>query len=171
MKKLKSLLIAIAGLGLAPLAAHAQDLSMTLTPATLTVGNGGSVTFTGSVANPSGGTVFMNGDSITALSPGLTADGSLFFQNAPLFLPAGAVYPPNGQASLFTVSAAPGTADGFYSGYFNILGGADSAAQNIEATEKFTVQVVPEPSTLASLTLLTLGTGLMVFRARRRRIA
>lgn len=158
------------GLLLAPAAVHAQGLlDLTFTHPTLTVGDGGTVTFTGSLANNSGGTVFLNGDSFTLFGPGLAGDGSPFLLNAPTSLADGTAYPVGGFASLFTVTAAPTLKDGLYSGYFNVLGGATSADQTIEATQKFNLQVVPEMSPLASLGLLTLGVGVMAFRATRRR--
>lgn len=160
-----------AGLGLllAPTASRAQGvLDMTLTQPTLTIGTGGTVTFTGSVANNSGGTVFLNGDSFTLLGPGLTTNDAPFLLGAPLAMDDGTTYPLSGSAALFEVTAAPTLKDGLYSGYFNVLGGPTSADQTVEATEKFNVQVVPEPSSLAALSLLMLGVGVLAFRARRR---
>ena len=157
------------GLLLAPAATHAQGLlDITFTHPTLTVGNGGTVTFTGSVANNSGGLIYLIGDAFTFIGPGLTGDDSLFVTGAPSSLADGTAYPASGSAALFTVTAAPTLKDGLYSGYFNIIGGTPGSEQPVESTQKFNLQVVPEPSSLASLGLLTLGVGVMVFRARRR---
>ena len=158
------------GLLLAPLASRAQGLlDMTFTQPTLTVGTGGTVTFTGSLANNSGGTVYLTGDSFTLLGPGMTTNDAPFLLGAPLSLADGTAYPNSGSASLFDVTVAPSLQDGLYTGYFNVLGGPTSGDQTMEATEKFNVQVVPEPSSLAALSLLALGVGAMAFRAHRRR--
>ena len=154
------------GLLLAPAASHAQGLlDMTFTHPTLTVGNGGVVTFTGSVANNSGGTVYLYSDGFTGFSPGVSADGSPFLIGAPLSLADGTAY----SGALFSVTPTSTAHDGLYSGYFNILGGPAPTDQIVEATQKFNLQVVPEPSSLASLSLLALGAGLMALRATRRR--
>ncbi len=159
-----------AGLLLTATAAQAGGLTLTFTPDTQTIFAGGTGVFTGTIKNISPFTVFLNGDSFTALSPGLTADDTPFLTNAPASLAPGAVYD-SGPAGLFDVSVAPGTPDGSYSGFFNILGGADPNAQIVEATQEFHVSApVPEASSsvsLAALLVLGLCTGGVAYRRRK----
>ncbi len=159
-----------AGLLLTATTAQAGGLTLTFTPDTQTILAGDTGVFTGTIKNISPIPIFLNGDSFTALSPGLTADDTPFLMNAPASLAPGAIYD-SGPAGLFDISVAPGTPDGTYTGFFNILGGADPNAQIVEATQKFTVQVVPEMSSLVSMAgLVVLGlctSGLVASRRKR----
>jgi hypothetical protein len=62
---------------------------------------------------------------------------------------------------------AEGTPVGLYTGTYQIIGGADSNAQDVLASENFDIQVTPEPS---SLLLLASGLAGLAGTLRRRRI-
>ena len=167
----------LACLGGAP-AAHAQ-LSLTLTPASQAGTAPGTFSFSGTLANPTANTVFLNGDSLTFNGPasGLTLDDSPFLTNAPSSLGASGGGSDTYTGGFFDVTASPSAAPGTYFGTFSVVGGADGSAQNTVATEDFSVSVtgqtalVPEASSVVSLALLlALGLG-GVWRAARRKPA
>jgi len=167
-----------AALLLSATAAHAQDLTLSFAPDTQTAAGDDTVVFTGTIKNIGPDTVFLNSDSFTSLSGGLTTDDTPFLRDAPTFLASGASYTA-GAAGLFDVSVAPGTPGGTDTGVFNILGGADANAQGIEASQQFNVTVppsapVPEASSVVSLAaLLALGlcTGGVAYRRRKGALA
>lgn len=156
---------------LAPFAAHADNLTLVFTPATQTVAPAGTVSFTGTITNTSTATVFINGDSFTSSDPLLTTDDSAFLNVTPFSLAAGAKYPLSGTANLFAVTLdSTATLGSSYSGVFNILGGADAAAQDIQGNATFfvTAAAVPETSNTLSLGLLLVGGGLLAVKMRKR---
>ena len=172
MKLVPILPAAVLACLLAAPAAHAQ-LDLTFTPPARVAAPGSTFTFTGTLANNSGSTVFLNGDSLSLNGPGLTSDDSPFLSNAPLSLANGDSY----SGDFFSVSVDPATPAGTYFGTFAVTGGADGSAQDTVASQDFSVQVtsgsapVPEASSVASLgLLLALGLG-GVAVARRRKAA
>ena len=157
----------------APNAAQAQ-LTLTLSPSSQAGKVPNTFHFTGTLTNPTGAVVFLNGDSPTFNGPG-TIDDSAFLNNAPLSLTAvtmpGAAYT-GGFFDVIMTSAAQGT----YFGTFEVLGGPTANDQAVVATEDFSVTVAPSPVPEASTTvslglLLTLGLGGVVVSARRRKTA
>jgi len=143
---------------------NAQDIGIILSQSTLTGAAGTTLTFDATLTNLSTGTTFLNGDSNTTVSPGLTVSDNPFVTNAPLSLAAGAN---SGPFAIFTVQIAPGLVPGAYSlNDFTILGGPAGTAFNVEGSTNFTVDVVspvPEPATL-----LLVGTGLLVLGIKGR---
>jgi hypothetical protein len=141
-------------LGLSSAAAHADTVTVTLTDPVQFVGGtaGGMLTYDITVSAPdsNGATVFLNGDSFNAGFP-LSLDDSDFFANAPFFLNPG----DSDTFDAFTITVAPGTTPGNYSGTFTILGGADGGAGDDLGIVTFTTGVTPEPSSF-----ILLGTGL-----------
>jgi hypothetical protein len=138
-------------LGLSSVAAHADTLNFTLTPSGAGVDPGGILTFTATVSAPNSnaGDIFLNGDSANLGT--LSVDDSDFFANAPFFLAPG----DSDTFAAFTVTVPSNTPMGTYSGFFEILGGADGNAQDTIAVAPFAVTVTPEPSSF-----ILLGTGL-----------
>jgi len=156
---------------LAPFAANADNLSLVLTPSTQTVAPAGTVTFSGIITNTSNTTVFVNGDSFTGLDSLLTFDDTAFLNATPFSLSPGTKYPVSGSANLFDITLdSTATLGSSYTGVFNILGGADTTAQNLQGNAAFTViaaAAVPETSTTLSLGLLLTAGGLLAVKMRK----
>lgn len=136
--------------------ATAQDIGIILSQSTLSGAAGTTLTFEATLTNLSTNMIFLNGDSFTTVSPGLTLSDNPFLTNAPLTLSAGGS---SGPFALFTVTIAPGLAPGVYTlNDFTILGGLTGVDFNIEGSTNFTIDVspVPEPATL-----VLVGTGLL----------
>ncbi len=162
---------------------HAQaasPLTFTLTPPAQAGAAGSTFHFSGVLSNTTSATVFLNGDSATFNAPGLTLDDSPFLSAPTSLAPAGqpgSIYMGGFFDILIDQSAMPGT---FY-GSFSILGGADGSANDVQASQPFSVTVgssspvpppVPEASTTVSLgLLLMLGMGAMVISAKRKKQA
>jgi len=166
MMKFTNLLIVslgIAGLLLTGPAAMADTVLTLDSP--FQIGTGPVFAFYGTITNTGDSTVFLNGDSFTVLDAALTYDDSdYFFVNAPLSLdPSGT----SGDIELFTITVADGTPYGLYAGTYQILGGADSNASDVLASENFDIQITPEPS---SLMLLASGLAGLAGVLRRRLI-
>lgn len=163
-KTTKHLLLAAAALAvlLLPLAAQADPIIFTLTNSNLSGQPGMTLTFQGTILNAGAPTVFLNGDSVTTSSGFLSIDDTAFFNNVPLSLSPNAGV---GPVNLFSVLIDPNTPFGTYAfNFFNIIGGPDASAQNLLATQTFTVTVVPEPATAF---LLASGLCGLVLRKRR----
>lgn len=129
------------------------------------IGSGPVFAFYGTITNTGVSTVYLNGDSFPVLDAALTEDDvDYFYVNAPFTLaPSGT----SGDIELFTITVADGTPYGIYAGTYSIIGGADSNAQDVLASENFNIQVTPEPS---SLLLLVSGLAGFAGTLRRRRI-
>lgn len=112
-----------------------------------------TLSFDATVFAPSsnGGTLYLNSDSFSLSALGTIVDDSGFLLNFPLSLDPGDSF----SGELFTVTLASNLPPGFYSGFFEILGGSDPSALNTIATVDFTIdQPVPE---LSSWLLLVTG--------------
>ncbi len=164
--------VALCAMLLTAPAAQAQ-LTLTLTPPNQVGAAGSAFTFSGTLANPTASSVFLNGDSLTFNGPG-TTDDSAFFNNAPFSLDPLGSGTDSYTGSLFTVTLDPAAAPGSYFGTFAVLGGADGSAMDTVATQDFSVTIpgdapppVPEASTAVSLSLLILLGGAGVWKARR----
>lgn len=147
--------------------ALADTITLTLSNAFETGMPGSTVNFIATASAPltNGATVFLNSDSFNVASP-LVMDDSGFFNNFPLSLDPGGSY----TGELFAVDV-PLSASGVYSGYFEILGGADGDALNVLATVPFQVNVaaqgvVPESSSLVMVAIGALFLALFVNRGK-----
>jgi hypothetical protein len=143
-----TLVFAVASVG----AAHA-DAILTFTPSTLSTTAGGTVEFDGTLTNTGTYDLYLNSDTVSPLSPGLSADDSPFIFEGPTFLAAGDSY----AGAFIDVTADASTPSGSYSGTYTIQGGTDSDTLDDLATADFTVDIgspVPEPN---SFLLLAMG--------------
>lgn len=159
---------------LAPFAAHADNLSLVFIPSTQTVAPAGTITFSGTITNTSNTTVFVNGDSFTGLNSLLSFDDTAFVSATPFSLAPGTKYPVSGSANLFDITLdGTATMGSSYSGIFNILGGANQSAQDIQGNAAFTVTAaaVPETSTTLSFGLLLTAAGVLAVKIRTRSAA
>jgi hypothetical protein len=118
--------------------------------------------------------IFINGDTVnTGLGFGLAGDpASLFLDDLPFLLNApltissdGSNGPSSATFDVFDVEIGALVAPGTYFGTFYVLGGVDSFAQDVLASASFQIDVtpssanVPEPGTLALISIGLLGVG------------
>ena len=154
-----ALVIAVAFMG----ATHA-DAVLTFTPSTLSTASGGTVEFDGTLTNTGAYDLYLNGDTISPLFPGLTVDDSPFIFFGPMYLAAGDSF----TGAFIDVTADAATPSGSYNGTYTIQGGTDSNTFDDIATADFTLDVgspVPEPNPI-----LLLVTGLTMLMLINRRI-
>ena len=135
--------------------AFANTLAISFSSSLLTGFPGQTLTFSASITNTSGSTVFLNGDGLNVTVP-LTADDLKFFLNFPLSLGAGSTTP---VAQIFDITVPSVVPFGTYPGIFSILGGGNANAFDTVGTAPFAVNVVPEPETcsLLAVAIATLG--------------
>jgi hypothetical protein len=150
----------LAALALA-IPASADTLNLVLSNPVQTAIPSATLTFDASASAPfsNGGTMFLNGDNFNLSLNGALIDDSAFLLNFPLSLDPGVGV----AGSLFTVTLPSNIAPGTYTGFFSILGGSDSDAQDTIATVNFEIDApaaVPEPGTW-----LLLATGLLLLAA------
>jgi hypothetical protein len=165
MMKLKMTLAvaALLAIGLSSAPAHADSIIFTLTnPTGFALVTGGSVTYDATVSAPASNSalVFLNGDSFDVTAP-VTLDDSDFFADFPLSLAPGGSF----TGALFVLTVPPGTAFGSYDGTFTLLGGANAGANSTLGTVSFSVNTVPEPSSIVLLLTGICGVGTTLRRS------
>ena len=128
---------------LLPAGAFAGPVTINFASSLINRQAGQTATFSANLINTTGGTVFLNGDSLNIAAP-LTGDDTKFFFNFPLTLAPGAS---SGSFQIFDITIPLGATLGSYSGAFSILGGATGADLDPLGTAVFAVNVVPEPAT------------------------
>ncbi|MFG6417047.1 PEP-CTERM sorting domain-containing protein [Roseateles sp. DC23W] len=163
MKRLIFALVTLFSLCLASVAARADIVTLTLTnPVQDLSPAGGVLQFEATVFAPVTNldSVYLNGDAYN-VADALTLDDTGFFVDFPLALAPGESF----TGVLFKLAVPAGMATGIYANTFSILGGG-LGAQDTLATVDFTVNVVPEPSTLW---LLATGCLAGLVRVRRNR--
>src|ERR1700754_862757 len=157
----------LAALALA-IPASADTLNLVLSNPVQTAVPGGTLTFDANASAPfsNSGTIFLNGDNFNLTLNGAAIDDSGFFDNFPFTLDPGVGV----AGTLFTVALPSTIAPGTYTGFFSILGGSDSGAQDTIATVNFEIDApsaVPEPGTwLLFATGLTLLGALLYSRSK-----
>ena len=122
--------------------AFGGPLTINFTSSLLNAARGQTITFSASVANTGGTTVFLNADSLNIPAP-LTADDTKFFLNSPVSIAGGASTP---TFQIFDVTVPLGAPFGLYPGVFDILGGSTANDFATVGTATFAVNVVPEPA-------------------------
>ena len=176
MRSLKYLLLlslASTGLLLSGPAAKADSYSFSLlTPLNQSAVAGETIEFDAIITNldPSNGLYLA--DNVVSLSPQLTLDDTAFL-NIPWPLSPAGKPGDSYTGALFDVIVAPGTANGTYSGEYQVLGGSDGINYDVLVGDvQFTMDVggsnpVPEPS---SLVLMLTGMAGLAGTLRRRLI-
>jgi hypothetical protein len=158
-------IVVFSALVFANLPAAASTIGISFVPTSTFVVDSGSpvIDVTATLTNlDSNNTVYLNADNLN-LSPYFQVNDE-FFTNVPFSLDPGQITSP---ISLFTLTLAPGTPAGSYTGTYELFGGDGDANQfNFDplGTESFTVVATPEPATL----LLT-GSALIIIGCLRRR--
>ena len=114
-----------------------------------TTAPGTTIVFSGTLENTGPDDVFLNDLVVDFAPPAATYlinDPNFFFATVPGVLLAGESY----VGPIFSLSIAPNTPLGPYSGMATVLGGADEFAMTVIAVSPFSVTVantVPEPAT------------------------
>jgi hypothetical protein len=145
---------------------QASAMTVTLTPDTLFVNPGGTISFSGTLDNNTASTVFINSDSVTFAIPG-AVDDSPFLTFAPLFLVQSQV---TGVFQFLNVTIPIGQGAGTYDGVIDVFGGDSESASNLIGSGAFHVTVnsvgpsAPEPG---SILLIAGGIAGLLLRRRR----
>ena len=171
----KAFLFALFAASFTAAAAHADTVTLTLNPSTVSTAPGTTATYTATISAPTSNAapVFLNGDSITFADPtDITLDDSGLIANFPAFLDPG----DSDTKALFTLEVPASELTGSYLGYYVLQGGADEDAQDTLTTQQFTLDVnastassvTPEPS---SYVLLSTGILATLGLALRKRLA
>jgi hypothetical protein len=121
-----------------------------------TTNRGDTITFSASIFNSTGATVFINGDSLNVPTP-LIVNDTPFLLNAPLSIAAGVTTP---TFPFFNVTVPLSAPFGLYPGRFDILGGGPADLMTV-GSATFAVNVVPEPGTVCMLLAGAVCLGLM----------
>ncbi|HUB82795.1 MAG TPA: PEP-CTERM sorting domain-containing protein [Bryobacteraceae bacterium] len=138
-------------------AANADELSVNLDSSTQTGVPGEMLTFYGTLANNTGGTLFITSDSFLFDING-AVDDSPFLNNAPISIDGGDT---SADFAMFNINIPSGQASGTYHGSFTVAQG--SGGSDPIGTADFEVDVtaatVPEPASymLLASTLVLLG--------------
>lgn len=151
-------------------AAHADSISIDISPATVAGAPGDDVEFFGTITNNTSDALYLNDDTInlSALPPD-ALDGSPLLLNAPYPLGPGEN---TGSIELFDITIPGGFTSGNYDGSFDVNGGTGMSDDNLLGTGTFTLQVqpsvssVPEPSFAPLLLLALLGLPVCRWMAR-----
>ena len=144
MRRFRDALLTLCLAVLCGSAARAQ-LQFDITPPAQTANPGQTIDWTIALKNLGSVEIFLNGFNVTLVGPGLSADESPFFVNAPLSLVGGASW--SGVA--FTTSSLPSTPAGTYSGNAIVTGGTDPNGTDNIGSQDFRLTVAPEGSSLA----------------------
>lgn len=171
MKSISILSLTVSGLLFCASTAKADTFTFSIDPVKQSAMDGDTITFSGTVSLSLDATdsVYLSGDSITWNGVGLTSDDSDFWNNFPSSLNPGDTF----TGELFTITVAPGTPDGAYTGTFEIQGGSDGNTYDVLGAPGYEVDVTspssatPEPS---SLVLLASGLAGLAGTLRRRLI-
>jgi hypothetical protein len=151
-----AVVLTICGTALFTICLPVQAVSITFSPNAQTSSQGSSVTFSGTIENIGSQTVFLNGDSISLLAPGVTADDSDFLFNAPPSLSPGGIW----TGAIFQLDVGADTPPGAYNGSFTVIGGANSSTFDILGSGLFQLKVVsgsPVPDASSTWVLLLLA--------------
>lgn len=161
--KTKLMLVAL----LAPMLSTA-GLIVTLDSPFQAGNQGVTLSFDGTLNNTGPDNVYINALGVSLTGPGMSSDTTPFLlQLYPYPLIAGGVY---GSTELFTVTIDPLTSvPATYLGTLNVLGGSSLDADpfnalNILSSARFSVTVVPEPSTFV---LVPFGVAILGLIRRR----
>lgn len=157
--------------GLSWAVTYADTVDFTLTHPMQTVTPGGTLSFTAMVNAPlnNGAPVYLNADTYSLDAPvTITVDDSSFVFNFPPVLNPG----DSTTDVLFNVTVPLNEALGSYTGSFTLQGGADSTAEDVLASDPFTLDVTsgtpvtasPEPSSLLLCLSGVLGLSTLLHR-------
>jgi hypothetical protein len=145
-------------------AAHADSVTLTLSNPTQYIFGAGTLSYSGTISAPTTntGTEYLNGDAYSLTGTGVSFNDSPFFNNAPLFLAPGQSY----TGLLFTVGVAAGAGISNDTGFFSILGGANSGTYNTLVTDPFGAVVTPEPGSWVLLCTGMVGLAALFWQRR-----
>jgi hypothetical protein len=169
---MKNLLCTLMLVALSAAAAQASALTIAFDQPDQIGMPGQTLQFFGTIANTSANTVFLISDDLNPTGLSLTVT-DLFFANAPFFLaPSGQPGDSSGDIELFdiAVSAPLLDAPATYPGTYDLVGGADSNAQDVLGSASFSVTTAtPEPSTIYLLLAALSAISIRVLRVACKR--